>query len=103
MGVEITPDVEESTEPPICPFTEISPQSNVTNHLNPKACAIDEKSITHTTDTSAPLDPGPSKERPDQNAHLIEPSELAFLLQTDLRYVSNHSVELRQPRGNLIN
>ncbi|KAJ5780723.1 ATPase P-type K/Mg/Cd/Cu/Zn/Na/Ca/Na/H-transporter [Penicillium paradoxum] len=84
MGVEIIPDVEESTEPPICPFTEIS-QTNVTNHLDPKPGSINEKSISYTADHAAPLDPELNKERPDQNAHLIEPSELATLLQTNLR------------------
>ena len=88
MGVETTPDVEESTEPPICPFTEISSQPNVTDRSDTKPCAIDEKSILRANDTPAPLDSRASKE-PDQNAHLIEPRELASLLQTDLRYVSN--------------
>lgn len=92
MGVETTPDVEESTEPPICPFTEINSQSNVTNHSGTKPSDINEKSILRTNDTPAPLDSLASKERPDQNAHLIEPSELASLLQTDLRYVRNKHI-----------
>ncbi|CAI7606402.1 unnamed protein product [Penicillium glandicola] len=81
MGVEITPDVEESTEPPICPFTETKP-SNVTNRLDLKP-DTDTKSISHT-DRTASSDL-PSKEGSDRNAHLIEPSELASLLHTDLR------------------
>ncbi|KAJ5510610.1 ATPase P-type K/Mg/Cd/Cu/Zn/Na/Ca/Na/H-transporter [Penicillium expansum] len=84
MGIEVTPDVEESTEPPICPFTETNTQPNVTDHLHTKPCDTDTKSISHT-DHTTPLEPQASKEGPDQNAHLIEPSELASLLHTDLR------------------
>lgn len=87
MGIEVTPDVEESTEPPICPFTETNTQPNVTNHLHTKPCDTDTKSISHT-DHTTPLEPQASKEGPDQNAHLIEPPELASLLHTDLRCVS---------------
>lgn len=88
MGVEITPDVEESTEPPICGFTETNPQPNVTNRLHTKPCDTDKKSIPHTTDHTTSLEPQASKKEPDQSAHLIEPSELASLLHTDLRCVS---------------
>jgi len=84
MGVETTPDVEESTEPPICPFTETNPQPNVTNRLHTKPCDTDKNSISHT-DNTTPFETQASKEEPDQNAHLIEPSELASLLHTDLR------------------
>ncbi|KAJ5816662.1 ATPase P-type K/Mg/Cd/Cu/Zn/Na/Ca/Na/H-transporter [Penicillium robsamsonii] len=82
MGVEITPDVEESTEPPICPFTETNPQSNVTNSCT-KSCATDKNPISQTDHTASLGQP--SKEGSDQNAHLIEPSELASILHTDLR------------------
>lgn len=84
MGVETTPDVEESTEPPICPFTETNPQPNVTNRLHTKPCDTDKNSISHT-DNTTPFETQASKEEPGQNAHLIEPSELASLLHTDLR------------------
>ncbi|KAJ5428094.1 ATPase P-type K/Mg/Cd/Cu/Zn/Na/Ca/Na/H-transporter [Penicillium cf. griseofulvum] len=84
MGVEITPDVEESTEPPICPFTETNHQPNVTNSPCTKPCATDKKPIPDT-DYTASSEPQPSKEKSDRNAHLIEPSKLASLLQTDLR------------------
>ncbi|KAJ5592750.1 hypothetical protein N7537_009654 [Penicillium hordei] len=83
MGVETTPDVEESTEPPICPFTEIN-QPNVTKRLHTKPCDTDKKSISHT-DNTTPFELQASKEGPGQSAHLIEPSELASLLHTDLR------------------
>ncbi|CAI7565423.1 unnamed protein product [Penicillium palitans] len=84
MGVETTPDVEESTEPPICAFTETNPQPNVTNRLHTKPCDTDENSISHT-DNTTPFETQASKEEPGQNAHLIEPSELVSLLDTDLR------------------
>lgn len=87
MGVETTPDVEESTEPPICPFTETNPQPNVTNRLHTKPCDTDKNSISHT-DNTTPFETQASKEEPGQNAHLIEPSELASLLHTDLRCVN---------------
>lgn len=86
MGVETTPDVEESTEPPICPFTETN-QPNVTNRLHTKPCDTDKRSISHT-DNTTPFETQASKEGPGQNAHLIEPSELASLLRTDLRCVN---------------
>ncbi|KAJ9487723.1 hypothetical protein VN97_g5583 [Penicillium thymicola] len=84
MGVETTPDVEESTEPPICPFTEETNQPNVTNRLHTKPCDTDKKSISHT-DNTTPFEPQARKEGPGQNAHLIEPFELASLLHTDLQ------------------
>ncbi|KAJ5306033.1 hypothetical protein N7508_005048 [Penicillium antarcticum] len=86
MGVTVdsTLDVEESTEPPICGYTEPSSNPNVASPLNIKPCATYEKSISLTTDHPA-VDLPPSKEDPGQNAHLIDPSELATLLGTNLR------------------
>ena len=86
MGVETILDVEESTEPPICGYKDPSSHPNVKSHLDSQPCAIEEKSISHTNDRRAPLDQL-NKESPDDNAHLIESSELASLLQTDLRCV----------------
>ncbi|KAJ5124465.1 ATPase P-type K/Mg/Cd/Cu/Zn/Na/Ca/Na/H-transporter [Penicillium bovifimosum] len=81
MGIDLTPDVEESTEPPICGLPENN--HHVTRCLEAKPCDIDEKPISRATDASAPSEPGVDRE-PDQDAHLIEPSELADLLETDL-------------------
>lgn len=88
MGIEITPDVEESTEPPICPFPETNHQPNVTNRLCTKPCDTDKKYISYTPDHTTPLEPQASKEGPGQNAHLVDPSELASLLHTNLRWVN---------------
>jgi Na+-exporting ATPase len=87
VTVESTLDVEESTEPPICGYTEPSSKPNVASTLDIRPCAIDEKSISHKSDHPAPVDLTPTREGSDQSAHLINPSELATLLKTDLRYV----------------
>ncbi|EKV04264.1 hypothetical protein PDIG_90210 [Penicillium digitatum PHI26] len=81
MGIEMIPDVKESTEPPICPHTETNPQPNVTYRYT-KPCDTDKKSIS-LSDRTTSFEPQASKEGPGQNAHLIEPSELASLLHTD--------------------
>jgi Na+-exporting ATPase len=87
VNVESSLDVEESTEPPICGYTKPSSKPNVASTLDIRPCAIDEKSISHPSDHPAPVDLPPSREDSDQNAHLINPSELATLLKTDLQYV----------------
>lgn len=83
MGEGTTLDVEESTEPPICGYKD--PSHKGTSHLN---CQPDteEQPISHVDGYPALLNQ-PDKEPLDRNAHLIEPANLAILLQTDLRYV----------------
>ncbi|KAJ6009074.1 hypothetical protein N7522_004090 [Penicillium canescens] len=85
VNVESTLDVEESTEPPICGYTEPSSKPNVASTLDIRPCATDEKSISHKSDHPAPVDLPPTREGSDQSAHLINRSELATLLKTDLR------------------
>src|SRR3954469_6212851 len=87
VNVEATLDVEESTEPPICGYTKPSSKPNVASTLDIRPCATHEKSISHKSDHPAPVDLPPTREGSDQSAHLINPSELATLLRTDLRYV----------------
>lgn len=87
VNVESTLDVEESTEPPICGYTEPNSKPNVASSLDIRPYATDEKSIPHKSHHPASVDLPPSREDPDQSAHLINPSELATLLKTDLRYV----------------
>jgi Na+-exporting ATPase len=86
MGVETVLDVEESTEPPICGYKDPSSQPDVTSQSDAQPYVTEEKSISHTNHRPVPLN-RPNKESPDDNAHLIEPFELASLLQTDLRSV----------------
>lgn len=98
MGVTVessTLDVEESTEPPICGYTEPSSKPNVASPLEIRPCASDEKNTSYTSDHPAPVDLPPSKEDPCQNAHLIDPSELAPLLGTDLRYANTNTCALQ--------
>lgn len=97
MGIETTPDVEESTEPPICASTEStlsSPAAAV--RPNHKQRETDEKQPTtlqashnqrsnHHRYNSPELPDGPGRDV--ENAHLLEPSNLAVLLQTDLQCV----------------
>ena len=94
VSVESTLDVEESTEPPICGYTEPSFKPNVASTLDIRPCATDEKSLSHTSDHPAPVDLPPSREDSYRNAHLINPSELATLLKTDLRYVGPASTNI---------
>lgn len=80
MGIETLPDVEESTEPPICGYTESSTNSHETNSVNFELC--DEK-----------LDPSINQEGQCavddrlKNAHLFEPAHIASFIYTDLQYV----------------
>lgn len=95
MGIETTPDVEESTEPPICPCTEpISHESPTALSLKP--CDPKEKPATPLATHSLPvrLEQRTSTESIERiedrlkNAHLLEPLQLTSLLQTDLQYVA---------------
>jgi hypothetical protein len=86
MGVETVFDVEESTEPPICGYKD--PTTNVKSH-----CATEEKSISHAKGNPAPLGQ-PDKDSLDRNAHLIEPSEIASVLQTDLQCVFQNALSI---------
>jgi len=97
MGIETTPDVEESTEPPICACTE--PHSHATRtSLSFEPCDPKEKSTTlpstATHNPPTPKQQHTSSESADRsedrlrNAHLLEIFELASLLGSDLQYVS---------------
>ncbi|KAJ5989015.1 hypothetical protein N7481_004225 [Penicillium waksmanii] len=106
MGIETTPDVEESTEPPICPCTEpISHESPTTLSLKP--CDPKEKPATPLATHSLPVrseqrTSTETTERTDdrlKNAHLLEPFQLTTLLQTDLHNgLSSSEAELRLER-----
>ncbi|KAJ5540255.1 ATPase P-type K/Mg/Cd/Cu/Zn/Na/Ca/Na/H-transporter [Penicillium frequentans] len=78
MGIETLPDVEESTEPPICGYTESSTNSHATNSLSFELC--DEK-----------LEPSINPEGQCtiddrlKDAHLLEPVHIASFLHTDLQ------------------
>jgi Na+-exporting ATPase len=98
MGIETTPDVEESTEPPICSCTEPISHEAPTS-LNPEPCDPKEKPTTPLpTHTSLPVlperhtstEPTESKEDQLQNAQLLEPLQLTTLLRTDLQYVATN-------------
>ena len=54
VNVESTLDVEESTEPPICGYTEPSSKPNVASTLDIRPYATDEKSISHKSHHPAP-------------------------------------------------
>lgn len=95
MGIETTPDVEESTEPPICPYTEpISHEAPTA--LNVEPCDPKEKPATPLPTHSLPVHPEQrtsteSTERTEdrlKNSHLLEPSQLIKFLQTDLQFVA---------------
>lgn len=88
MGIETSPDVEESTEPPICPCTGHlqDQQTNVaSNRVEAQSCVVDEKSNKPTNEKPPSIEP--AEENPEGNAHLIDSSRLSAFLQTDLWYV----------------
>lgn len=97
MGIETTPDVEESTEPPICASTESTLSSPAAAARSScEKCEIDQaQPNTIRADQNVPSDTHQHRsielsegvEKEVKNAHLLEPSELAALLQTDLEYV----------------
>ncbi|KAJ5644539.1 ATPase P-type K/Mg/Cd/Cu/Zn/Na/Ca/Na/H-transporter [Penicillium longicatenatum] len=78
MGIETLPDVEESTEPPICGYTESSTNSHATNSLSFELC--DEK-------LNPSIHPEGQCTVDDRlkNAHVLEPSHIASFLDTDLQ------------------
>ncbi|KAE8146938.1 hypothetical protein BDV25DRAFT_43570 [Aspergillus avenaceus] len=89
MGIETSPlDVEESTEPPICPYkghlqANHSP-TNVKPEHDPEKDPKRQASTTQSTasDHSRQLDT-PS---PTHHAHTIDPTRLAALLDVDIRH-----------------
>lgn len=97
MGIDTTPDVEESTEPPICAFTNSTLSS--TAAAGRSSCEqreIDEKppatlrasySLRSGTCQYESQETSRDFEKDVKNAHLLEPSDLATLLQTDPQYV----------------
>ncbi|KAJ5137387.1 ATPase P-type K/Mg/Cd/Cu/Zn/Na/Ca/Na/H-transporter [Penicillium atrosanguineum] len=103
MGIETLPDVEESTEPPICGFTKSisNPHAatTATASLNSQPCAPIEKSTPAPDHSLPPTNaqgtwPDPLETPSDQakNAHLVEPPDFAALLQTDLHLPSSNGI-----------
>jgi Na+-exporting ATPase len=100
MGIETLPDVEESTEPPICALGEYTSNSQGTAALSFEPCDANEKptrvptshSSPLSVDLQAPTEPLQSLEDQTRNTHRLEPARIAELLRTDLKYVANHIV-----------
>lgn len=98
MGIETLPDVEESTEPPICALREYTSNSQGTATLSFEPCNANEKptraptihSLPSSADLHASPEPLQSLEDQIRNAHLLEPARIAELLQTDLKCVAHH-------------
>lgn len=98
MGIETLPDVEESTEPPICALREYTSNSQGTAALSFEPCDANEKPTRVPTSHSLPLsvdlhasaEPLQSLEYQTRKTHLLEPARIAELLETDLKYVANH-------------
>lgn len=94
MGIETPPDVEESTEPPICACTESIA------HVNPAGLSFEpcDASEKHTPTPASHICPAGTDQRTSfehlerhenqaSNSHLWEPEEAADFLQTHLQYV----------------
>lgn len=95
MGIATDPDVEESTEPPICGLKEPTsslPTTGATvgceqGDINKKQPAKSGASHSLFSSPHKHATPELSESPADQlqNAHLLDPSDLATLLQTDLQ------------------
>lgn len=109
MGIETTPDVEESTEPPICPCPDSISHAAPTA-LNSESCDPKEKPeklvvspATHSLSTCLEkrqlTETTEGREHFLKNAHLLEPNQLTALLETDLHNgLSPVEAELRLER-----
>ncbi|KAJ5683461.1 hypothetical protein N7462_006626 [Penicillium macrosclerotiorum] len=94
MGIETPPDVEESTEPPICAFKEPKFNPHATAAISFEPCNTNEKptsrpasnSLSARVEPHTPREPLRSQEDQSKNAHLLEPSDIATLLRTDLHH-----------------
>jgi Na+-exporting ATPase len=106
MGIETLPDVEESTEPPICGFTKSKPKPHATARLSFEPCNPSEKPTPAPSHVLSPTnyqgawpDPLDKPNGPTKNAHLVEPLDIAALLQTDLQNgISDTEAGLRLKR-----
>lgn len=97
MGTDISPiDVEESTEPPICGYTEeqhsqhIRSDNDVKNSGDPeKAKPLQNPATSESDSQSGSI--GPPLQRDTEStscyAHTLDPAQIATILQVDLRYV----------------
>ncbi|KAJ5167793.1 ATPase P-type K/Mg/Cd/Cu/Zn/Na/Ca/Na/H-transporter [Penicillium canariense] len=92
MGIETSPDVEESTEPPICGLKEHTSNPHAIAALSFEPCDTNEKptsapashSLPAGADLKSSSDALQSLDGQVRNTHLLEPSDIAGLLQTDL-------------------
>lgn len=98
MGIESSQDlVEESTEPPICPYSAPFSNPNATQtSLSFELGDTNEKShstIAHRLSADTNDRPPPKSIASDKiyNTHLLEPSEIVSLLKTDLQYAEIRS------------
>jgi Na+-exporting ATPase len=97
MGIETLPDVEESTEPPICALREYTSNSQGTAALSFEPCYANEKptrvptirSLPPSVDLHATTERLQSLEDQFRNSHILEPARIAELLKTDLKYAAN--------------
>lgn len=106
MGIETSPlDVEESTEPPICPCKEDRQQQQSTiafSDLNADSFTENAETVTaassfkhlpkdsrkETTDFSNGNSQSQVSGSLSEYAHTLDPDELAFIVQADLQYAS---------------
>jgi Na+-exporting ATPase len=93
MGIETSPpDVEESTEPPICPFTDkhTSVSSNHTCEVE-TGLGVEKLEYPATLEVSKPQSYKSANaafgndESSAHSAHTLSPEQLARLLQVDVQ------------------
>ncbi|KAJ5108365.1 hypothetical protein N7456_005040 [Penicillium angulare] len=106
MGIDTSLDaVEESTEPPICPYTESFSNSNPAHpSVGHELCDPSEKPQLPTTKDPSSTDTASAsllepREYDIQQAHVLDPSRIVSLLNTDLHNgLSSSEAQLRLER-----
>lgn len=82
MGIETIADVEESTEPPICPYKDPVSQNSATNTTSSfESNHADEKTHSAPIDQRSPLAP----HKDIQSYHCLDPTSVGVILGTDLQ------------------
>lgn len=96
MGTDISPiDVEESTEPPICGYTEEQHSQHLRSDKDVKSSGDPEKAqppqnpaTTESDSQSGSI--GPPLQRDTEStsyyAHTLDPAQIAAILEVDIKY-----------------
>lgn len=111
MGIETTPNGEEPTEPPICGLRKSFIPPTTAAALNCEQSNVNKWQLTESgashnlssnTHQHATQEHSEGSEDQVKNAHLLNPTDLATFIQTDLRNgLSDNEADLRLKRDGL--